>query len=144
MKINKRSKSSLFLMELIIVLMFFALSAAICMKVFSSAKVKTDMSRNMTNASFAAESLAETWKASKLDGTEFTSIYPNVTEHDGVITVFYDKDWTLEEKYQGAYHATIEEHADEYYVQAHVAVYDESGALLFDMVTAVSPDKEVE
>ena len=144
MKTNKRSKSSLFLMELIIVLMFFALSAAICMKVFSSAKVKTELSRDMTNASFAAESIAEAWKADKLDGTDFTSIYPDATEHDGVITVFYDKDWTLEEKYQGAYHATIEEHADKYFIQAHVAVYDDSGALLFDMVTAVSPDKGVE
>ena len=60
--IKTRSKSSLFLMELIIVLMFFSLSAAICMKVFAVSKVKTDTARDLAQASFAAESFAEVYK----------------------------------------------------------------------------------
>lgn len=144
MKTKSRSKSSLFLMELIIVIMFFSLSAAICMKVFSSAKVKTDLSRNMTNASFAAESLAECYKANKLDGTDLSKIYPYATEYNGIYTVYYDADWTMSEEFKGAYRATLVEHEEDYYTQAKIVVYDAKGSELFSMDCAASPEKGVD
>ncbi|MBQ0136227.1 MAG: hypothetical protein KBS43_05785 [Oscillospiraceae bacterium] len=144
MKTNSRSKSSLFLMELIIVIMFFALSAAICMKVFSSAKVKTDLARNMTNASFAAESLAECYKAEKLDGTDLSKVYPYATDYNDVYTVYYDADWTMAKEFEGEYRATLVEHEEEYYTQAKIVVYDKSGAELFSMDCAVCPEKGVD
>ena len=144
MKTKARSKSSLFLMELIIVIMFFALSAAICMKVFSSAKVKADLSRDMTNASFAAESLAECYKAEKSEGTDLSKIYPYATEYNDIYTVYYDEDWTLAEEYKGAYRATLTEHEEDFYTQAKIVVYDAKGAELFSMDCAVSPDKGVD
>ncbi len=143
-KINSRSKSSLFLMELIIVLLFFSISAAICMKVFASAKVKTQMSRDMSNASFAAESLAEAFKAEKMDGKPMSALYPNATEYDGVMTVYYDADWALAEKYEGKYRATLEEHLDGPVTEALIKVYAENGDLLFDIVAAAANLGEVQ
>ncbi|MBQ3897420.1 MAG: hypothetical protein II742_02860 [Clostridia bacterium] len=144
MKMKTRSKSSLFLMELIIVLMFFSLSAGICMKIFSSAKVKTNLSRDITNASFAAESLAECYKAQKLDGADLSAVYPYATDYNGVYTVYYDKDWTMAEEYQGAYRATLKEHSEEYFSEAQIIVYDRVGNELFSMVCAASAGKEAD
>ena len=143
-KVNTRSKSSLFLMEIIIVLCFFSLSAAICMKVFASAKVKTDYARDLTNATYAAESLAESFKAEKLDGTMMTTVYPNATNYDGIFTVYYDADWTIAKEYDGAFRATLEEHEEENVSVAQIIVYDEAGEAIFDMVAAASPEKEAE
>lgn len=93
--IKTRSKSSLFLMELIIVLMFFSLSAAICMKVFAVSKVKTDTARDLAQASFAAESFAEVYKEYRGDMGKVGEYYSvnGVTSSTKRMVFFYDSEW---------------------------------------------------
>lgn len=137
MKIKKsRSKSPLFLMEMTIVILFFSLSAAICMKVFSAAKVRTDFARNMTNASFAAESIAECFKADYEDGKSFSGIYRHSSEKDGVITVYFGSDWTESDEKDAVYRATVSKTEEKYIARAEINVYDAQDRELYSLSCA--------
>ena len=57
------SKTPLFLMELIIMLLVFSISAAICLKVFTGARKIADESRRLDAAVMMAQTAAENWKA---------------------------------------------------------------------------------
>ncbi|MBQ7103597.1 MAG: hypothetical protein IJN89_06020 [Anaerotignum sp.] len=59
-----RSKTPLFLMELIIMLLVFSVSAAVCLQVFSGAKKISEESRKLDAAVMQAQNIAECWKAS--------------------------------------------------------------------------------
>lgn len=55
----KKSKSSLFLMELIIVIFFFALTSAVCMQVFVKAHFVAEKTKNTNLAILWADNAAE-------------------------------------------------------------------------------------
>jgi uncharacterized protein (DUF2147 family) len=92
--VNRRSvkKSSLFLMELTVAVLFFSICAAVCMRVFAAAKTNADYSRNLTNASIKAQSAAEGYKhsAGRLDAV--AEILGGSVEGNRV-TVLYGPDW---------------------------------------------------
>lgn len=139
MKIRKsRSKSPLFLMELTIVILFFSLSAAICMKVFSVAKVRTDFARDVSNAGFAAESIAECLKADAADGIPFESRYPYAVEENGGMTVYFASDWTHCKAEDGVYRAVITTVPAKYIVHAIITVSDDRYSELFKLECAAS------
>lgn len=109
MNTKARSKSGLFLMELIIVIMFFSLSAAICMQIFANAKVKADYSRNVTNASFAAESVAEIYKESHGSLKAVAEKYKGAFETDSIFVVHFDKEWQVTDADKAKYTMTLTE-----------------------------------
>ena len=55
----KNSKISLFLMELIVVIFFFSLTAAVCLQVFVKAHVIGENTTNLNNAVLYAENTGE-------------------------------------------------------------------------------------
>ena len=91
---HSRSKSGLFLMELIIVILFFSVSAAICMRIFGAAKIKSDFSRDLSNASVYAQSCAEVYKAYDAD-LEKTAEAIDGKWDDNTLSVYYDFDWNI-------------------------------------------------
>ena len=95
MNTKARSKSGLFLMELIIVIMFFSLSAAICMQIFANAKVKADYSRDVTNAAFVAESVAEIYKESNGNLESVAEKYKGTFETNAILVIHFDKEWQV-------------------------------------------------
>ena len=62
---KSRSKTPLFLMELIIMLLVFSISAAVCLQVFSGAKKISEESRKLDIAVMQVQTIAECWKASQ-------------------------------------------------------------------------------
>lgn len=92
MKRRNSSKNSLFLMELIIVILFFSISAAICMQVFAASKLTSLHSRNLSSAVISAENAAECYKATDGDIAELAAIIGGSAETEAM-TVWYDGDW---------------------------------------------------
>lgn len=86
------SRSSLFLMEMLLVILCFALSAAICLQVFVSAKLTADRSRNLSAAVLAAENAAACWKASDGDLGECAALL-QAGQGGGTIIQSFDSDW---------------------------------------------------
>ncbi len=91
---SRSVKSSLFLMELIIAIFFFALCAAICLRIFALAYTMNQSSRNLDQAVYKAESIAEIYKSTGGNLAETAVIYGG----SGVVTVkslriSFDKEW---------------------------------------------------
>lgn len=63
MKHRRASKSALFLMELLIAILVFALTAAICMRIFTFAKLTADSAGDLSIAVTNVQNAAECYKA---------------------------------------------------------------------------------
>lgn len=140
--IKTRSKSSLFLMELIVVLMFFSLCAAICMKVFAVSKVKTDYANDLSHASFAVETAAEVYKDKKGDVNSVAEFFGGAKTEDSTVTVYYDREWNIVPSAQESeYEMTLVSDSTGLLNEAVITVTetgkDES---IFDIATAVVGD----
>ncbi len=103
------SKSGLFLMEMIIVILFFSICAAICVNVFAKARVTSDSSRELNNAAIRSSNIAEVYKAADGDLQQTAALLNELSGEDlqtaeaesetadkvGTLTVEYD-DMTAE------------------------------------------------
>ena len=89
---RERSKTSLFLMELVLMILFFAVSAAVCMRVFAAAQLRSDRSSDLSNASLQAQSAAECWKRTEGDAAATAALLGG-TETDSGMTLYLDGHW---------------------------------------------------
>ena len=87
------SKNGLFLMELMAVIVVFALCAAVCLSVFSRAKQTSQQSARLTGAVLAVQSQAECFKAGlDLPQTQYFSDDWGLPADAGVNRVEIDRD----------------------------------------------------
>ena len=86
MKVRESSKSSLFLLELMISIVFFALAAAGCVQVFAKAHMLSQEAGRLDMAVSAAQSLAEECSGSRVaDNRRYYDGQGNVCgKEDGV------------------------------------------------------------
>lgn len=84
------SKTPLFLMELILMLLFFSISAVICLQIFAGAKNISEESKRLDYAVIQAQTAAEYWKASHGDLQETAERMGVSAEKDGFSVC---KDW---------------------------------------------------
>ena len=89
------SKTPLFLMELIVMLLVFSISAAICLQVFAGARRISDESHRLDVAVMQAQTAAECWKASHGDLKETAERMGTVPENDGFV-LFDEEEMKLE------------------------------------------------
>jgi len=88
------TKSGLFLMELLLTLLLFALCAAICMQVFAFASHRADDTEDLSKGVFAASSAAECYKSCGGDlQVVAATLGGRVT--DGTLTIDYDDQWMI-------------------------------------------------
>ncbi len=134
------SKLSLFLMELIVAIMFFSLSAAVCVRLFTSAHLLAEKTESLSNAVIWSQNLSEAFTGSRGNFEAISALYPNayvVTEanelqgKEGTLILFFNKDWELlESTPQGAVY------------EAYIHIYEEDAAKVYSDVTdyGVTPD----
>ncbi|MCR5177706.1 MAG: hypothetical protein K6C95_01840 [Lachnospiraceae bacterium] len=99
-RVKTNSNTSLFLMELIMVIGFFSLVAVICVRLFVAASVASTDSVDVNRATRLSESLLEAWSANSGDLKLLAETFPGselVFNGDslraGVLTLKYDADW---------------------------------------------------
>ena len=99
---RSNSRLSLFLMELIVAIMFFSLSAAVCVRLFASAHILADNTENLSNATIWSQNLAESFAGHKGNLKEIGALYsdgvvtynPNdPSQKDGSIVLFFNEKW---------------------------------------------------
>ena len=95
MKIHTRSKSSLFLTEMILSVLFFSIAAACCIQIFVQGHLISQKSENLNYAQNLAVSMAETIMTTEGDTTTIHEQFPEARIKDGTVTVFYDKNWEI-------------------------------------------------
>lgn len=99
---NNYSKSELFLMEFIVVILFFSLCAAICISGFVKANNVSEASEKLNHAVILAQSIAEKIKATS----------GNVEEYSG--------------HYEDRYYLEVKTWVEQEILTAEIQVYDES------------------
>ena len=94
-----RSKSTLFLIEQLIVIAVFAICAVACISILTSAYFTANDSKATSNAILVAESGAEVFKATGGDANAVALILrgsPGIVGTSGIfVTVFYDSSWQV-------------------------------------------------
>ena len=89
-----RSKSPLTLMEQLVMILVFALAAALCLQIFVFADQSSARNEKIDRAVLACQNAAETIKATNL---EDAAQLLGGTFSDGVLSVRYDENWELTE-----------------------------------------------
>jgi len=93
---NNRSRSTLFLIEQLIVIAVFAICAAACAKILTAAFFDAKDSRAMSNAIHIAESSAESFKATGGNIGKVAEIMGGVSGSENgkqAAIVYYDSHW---------------------------------------------------
>lgn len=95
MKHRYASKSALFLMELLIAILVFAFTSAICMRIFVFAKLTTDVAGELNSAVTIIQNAAECYKAYNGDKEKMLDTLNWDTEITADGYVEYDIDGNL-------------------------------------------------
>ncbi len=97
---NTHSKTSLFLMEIIIVIMFFSLSSAVCLKLFVSAHLLAQRDHNLNHAIMWSQNFSEIFSGCNGKIMMIKNQYPEAfisqitdSETDGTIILYFDDKW---------------------------------------------------
>lgn len=99
MSSQHNSKTSLFLMELIIAILFFSLSSAVCVRLFVGAHQVADKDKNLSQAVIWTQNLAESFYGCDGNIQKLKSMYPysvftsEGSEKEGAIVLFFNEDW---------------------------------------------------
>ena len=103
------SKTSLFLMEIIIVILFFSICSAICMQTFATAQMQSKRSNSLTGSVLACQSIAEIYKAENGNFEKLVSIIENDTsdetscvnynpDNSNILSIYYNSNWEKSSK----------------------------------------------
>ena len=117
-----RSKSGLFLMELIIAICFFAVASAICVQLFAAAHTLSRRSIGIQMAVTNAQSVAEGFKMLGDDIDTLAGIW-QVPAAGGGFTAWFDEDWGMSEG-GGRYEMIVEVDLESVPAIASITVVD--------------------
>jgi len=138
-----KNKAPLALMEQLIMLMVFAIAAALCLQIFAlSGRISRDM-ENRDNAIMAVRNAAESIKISNGDLAEHTALFGG-THTDDSWDIYYDADWDVTSSENAVYCVTaqISNGTSDYLGTADVSAAELDGEVLFEVTVAwqeVSP-----
>jgi len=113
---NSRSKSTLFLIEQLIVVAVFAICAAACTRILAASYFMATETRDLSNAIHAAESGAESFKAVGGDIGKTARILGGAASDDGgaaVAVVYYDRHWQVSAEADAYYCLSLRARAPE-------------------------------
>ena len=92
----KHSRSSLFLMEMIIAILFFSLASAVCIQLFARSHLLSTQTVNQNHAVIQAQSLAESYLSLEGDVTAMQDLF-SLSElvDENTLVLAFDNNWNL-------------------------------------------------
>ena len=93
MHVKPARRSSLFLMELLIAILFFSLSAAVCVRIFVKSYTLELESADLNYAVNASTSVAEILRHHETPVEYLKTTYPLADFNKNSICIYYDTDW---------------------------------------------------
>jgi hypothetical protein len=129
---NGNSRPALFLTEMIVAILIFALCMGVCGGMFVRSFTASSKSTNLNNAVFMAESLAEAFRSYD-DLQEMAEKFGGFLSDDmQALTLYYDKGWSYSDQLRDAgFAVTITAApASEAIMTADISVYGGTGLIL--------------
>lgn len=105
----KHSKSSLFLMELIIAILFFSLASTVCIQLFVKSHLLSRQTVNQNHAVIQAQNLAEIFLASDGDPARMRTFFPGEAADtpENVFALWFDENWVQDSDSNPCYIAEL-------------------------------------
>lgn len=132
----RTSKTSLFLMELIISILFFAISSAVCIQLFTKSHLLDEKTKMENMAIVKCENYCEMYvgliEDSTVDSERIKLIAEMVSgtvSNDSTVTVYYDKSWNPCPSSEAYYYSSFEDYG-----------YDESTGLFSGLASVYTVD----
>ena len=127
---NSRSKSGLFMIELVVVIVVFSFSAAKCLEVFFHSRQTAEISSSLSRASIEVQTAADCYKS--YDGDLFSTAELLGGSVDGErLIIYYDSGWKHTDNADNArFCVTITETAPR---ESTVIAEDLNGAPIFSV-----------
>ena len=94
-KTARHSKNSLFLMEMIMVLLFLSLSGAACVRIFAMARENLTQTQEWIHIQALTTSVGEILEGTTGKETDFLKYIPGGTTGDSSVIWYYDNTWEL-------------------------------------------------
>ena len=93
---QKKSGSSLFLMELIMSILIFSLASTVCIQLFVKSHLVSSHSTSLNQSILWCQNLAEGFLGCNGDVSEVCNLYPEAAvATDTEINLYFDRDWHL-------------------------------------------------
>ena len=88
-------------MELIVAILFFSLSAAVCVRLFVSAHIMAQNTERLNNATILSQNLAEAFTGENGDLEKISELFPGAyvsydsteSTSEGTLILFFDENW---------------------------------------------------
>ncbi len=131
---HSNARSSLFLIELIIAILFFSLGAAICVQAFVKAHTLTVQARDLAFASSTVSSAANVLRCSDASPEQFAAYFPGAAQDaEGVLFVCYGEDFAPCGEEEAAYVLRAETAAEGPVRACHITMGGQAGAILYEL-----------
>lgn len=122
MGVSTSSKSSLFLIEMMLSILFLALASAVCVSMFVRATTMGEQSENLSAAVAHAQSVAESFKSCDGDVAALCELFDTADDGTGSVTIFYDNDWKQSKDEYAPYSVVVDIKGDSM-KSAQIVVY---------------------
>lgn len=132
MQTQTSQRSSLFLMELMIAILFFILASGICIRLFVKSHTLEQANRDLDASVHAAVSVAEIIRSQEDPILMLETVYPLGISDTPNFTIFYDKDWSVCTKTDGLYHLKLSTKTESPFLFSTIDVY-KNDALLYTL-----------
>lgn len=93
-KLTTHSKNSLFLMEMIFVLLFLSLSCTACIRIFATARENHIKSQELRHIQVLTTTIGELMEGSNGNADLYLNSLPGGVQDNDSISWYYDSDWT--------------------------------------------------
>ena len=125
-KLNKRSGSSLFLMEMILSILILALACTACIRIFAAAGTDRRKARELNHI--------QTLTVSAGEQDDFLSLFPGGIAESGKIYYYYDKEWTICPEEEARYCLSVQLSLSNTKKEAELTFYNASHTILYETV----------
>lgn len=122
-------RSSLFLMELMIAILFFSLAAAVCVRLFVKSHTLEAESIELNHAVTSATSVAEVLRSQDEPYTILVRQFPQGEQNADSFEIFYDNDWKLCSSSDSVYRVSLQTDIFGNFLIGTIKVYKESDSL---------------
>ena len=105
----RHSRSSLFLMEMIIAILFFSLASAVCIQLFAKSHLLNGRTVNQNHAVVQAQNLAESYLALEGDLEQIAPLFEQaiLDGANSTLTLSFDSEWNPVTVENATFQATL-------------------------------------
>ena len=125
-------RSSLFLMELLVAILFFLLASAVCVRLFVKSHTLERDSINLNHAVTAATTVAEIFRNQEAPYDLLKDQFPLGIQSEQCFCIFYNENWELCSFSESSYEVLLNTEISDSFVIGSIAV-SEGDDLLYEL-----------